>query len=68
MSRDLRVLRTVRRSIRQGDVEAPVLWGRVAKYVLWRAEEKWKAKGWKLPFGGHHDNEYVMRGMMWAVN
>ena len=30
------------------------------------AEEKWKANGWGLPFGGQHDNEYVLRGMMWA--
>ena len=51
------------RCIRQGGVEAPVLWGRVAKDVLWKAEEKWKAKGWWLPFGGRHDNEYVLRGM-----
>ena len=43
-------------------------WGRVAKYVLWKAEEKWRAKGWGLPFGGQHDNEYVLRGMMWADN
>ena len=33
------------RCIRQGGVEAPVLWGRIAKYVLWKAEEKWRAKG-----------------------
>ena len=56
------------RCIRLGGVEALVLWGRVAKYVLWKAEEKWKAKGWGLPFGGQHDNEYVLRGMMWAGN
>ena len=48
------------RCIRQGGVEATVLWGRVAKYV------QWKAKGWGLPFGGRHDNEYVLRGMMLA--
>ena len=29
------------RCIRQGGVEALVLWGRVAKYVLRKAEEKW---------------------------
>ena len=45
-----------------------MLLGRVAKYVLWKAEEKWRAKGWELPFGGQHDNEYVLRGMMWADN
>ena len=28
------------RCIRQGGVEAPVLWRRLAKYVLWKAEEK----------------------------
>ena len=37
--------------IRQGGVEAPVLSGRVAKYVLWKAEERWKARGWGLSFG-----------------
>ena len=37
------------RCTRQGGVEAPVLWGRVAKYVLWKAEGKWKAKGWGYP-------------------
>ena len=56
------------RCIRQEGVEAPVLWGRVAKYVLWRAEEKWRAKGCELSFGGQHDNEYTLRGMMWADN
>ena len=56
------------RCIRQGGVEAPVLWGRVANNVLWKAEEKWRARGWELPFGGQHDNEYVLRGMMWADN
>ena len=39
---------------------------RVAKFVLWKAKEKWRAKGWELPFGGQQDNEYVLRGMMWA--
>ena len=56
------------RCIRQGGVEARVLWGRVAKYVLWKAEGKWKAKGWGLLFGGQHDTDYVLRGMMWAGN
>ena len=42
--------------------------GRGAKYVLWKAEEKWKTNGWELPCGGQHDNEYVLRGMMWADN
>ena len=26
-----------------GGVEGPVLWRRATKYVLWKAEEKWKA-------------------------
>ena len=38
------------------------------KNVLWQAEEKWKATDWRLPFGGQHDNEHVLRGMMWADN
>ena len=33
------------RCIRQGGVEAPVLWGRVARYVLWKAEEKRQRTG-----------------------
>ena len=45
-----------------------MLWGRIAKYVLCKAEEKWRAKGSGLPFGGQHDNEYKLRGMMWADN
>ena len=56
------------RCIRQGGVEAPVLWERVAKSVLLKAEEKWRAKGGELPFGGQHDNEFVLRWMMWADN
>ena len=42
------------RCIRQGGVEAPVLW--------------WRAKGWGFSFGGQYDNEYTLRGMMWADN
>ena len=66
-------LRTVRRSSGCRDAFAKAVWrllwyGVVAKYVLWKAEEKWKANGWGLPFGGQHDNEYVLRGMMWADN
>ena len=53
---------------RQGGVEAPVLWGRVAKYVLRKAEERWKVRGWGLSFGEESDNEYVLRSMMWADN
>ena len=53
--------------IRQGGVEAPVPWGRVAKYVPLEGE-KWKAKGCGLSFGGQHDIEYVLRGIMWAEN
>ena len=56
------------RCIRQCGVEAPVLWRCLAKYVLWKAAEKWKARGWETPFGGKSDNEYVLRGMMWAGN
>ena len=54
------------RCIRQGGV-APVLWGRIAKNVLSTAEEMWRARGWGLSFGGQHDNEYTLRGMMWAT-
>ena len=40
----------------------------MANYVLWKEEGKWKAKGWELPLGGQHDNEHVLRGMIWADN
>ena len=56
------------RCIRQGGVETPVLWERIAKCVLWKAKEKWRAKGWGISFGGQHDNENTFRGMMWADN
>ena len=56
------------RCLRQGGVEAPVLWGRVAKYVPWKAEEKCKAKGWDFSFGGENENECVLGCMMWADN
>ena len=45
-----------------------MLFGRVAEYVLWKAEEKWRAKGWRLSFGGQDDNEFSLRGMKWADN
>ena len=32
---------------RQDSVEAPVLWRKVAKYVLWRVERTWRSKGWE---------------------
>ena len=51
-----------------GGVEAPGLWGRVAKYVLWTAEEKWKTKGWRLALGGKRNDELLFTGMMWANN
>ena len=57
------------KGIRQGGVEAPVLSGRVAEYVLRKAEERWKPRRWGLSFGsGESDNEYVLRSMMWADN
>ena len=59
-----RVLRTERRN--SGIPSA--FWERVAKSVLSKAEEKWRAKGGELPFGGQHDNEFVLRWMMWADN
>ena len=48
--------------IRHGGVEGhSVLWRGVAKYVLWKANENWKARGWRLPFGGKNDNEYMLQ-------
>ena len=54
------------RCVRQGG--SSVGEGAWPKNVLWQAEEKWKATDWRLPFGGQHDNEHVLRGMMWADN
>ena len=54
--------------IRQGGVEALVLWGRVAKYMLWKADEKWEARGWGFAFVREGDDEHLCRGMMWADN
>ena len=53
----------------QRGVEAPVLWGRVAQYVV--LESRAKVEGQRMgrfAFGGENDNEYVLRGMMWADN
>ena len=54
------------RCIHQCGVEAPVLWGRIAKYVLWKVEERWKIKGCCAMFGGEGDDEYLFIGLMWA--
>ena len=48
--------------MRQRGVEAPVLWGRVANYVHWKAEERWKARGGDCRLGGRggvSDNEHT---------
>ena len=42
--------------------------GKVAKHVLWKAEKKWKAKGWEIMFGGEGCDGYRYSGMMWADN
>ena len=60
------------RCIRQGGAEAPVLWERVAKYVLRKAEEKWKARGWGLPFIAENDKRtraagYGVGGQLLAI-
>ena len=54
--------------IRQGSVEALVLWRKIAKCVLWRGEEKWKARRWGLWFGGEDDDQHRFGCMMWADN
>ena len=41
--------------------EAPVLWGRIAKYVFGKRRRSGE-------LGGQHDTEYTLRGMMWADN
>ena len=53
--------------IRQGGVEVPVLWRRLANCVQWKAEEMWKARGWELAFGTD-DDECLLRGTMWVNN
>ena len=67
-SRIVRRSSDIRGCIRQGGVEAPVLWGRVANYVSRKSEEKCKARGWGPTFGDENDNDYVLRCMMWADN
>ena len=37
------------RCFRQGGVEAPMPWGRVAQYVLWKAEESGEPKAGGCP-------------------
>ena len=49
-------------------MQVPVLWERMAKNALWKAEEKWKTKGRGLALGGNFDDEYLFRGTMWAHN
>ena len=44
------------------------MWRRVAKYVLWKAEEKCEDQGvWGLPFRVKFCNdEYLFGGVMWT--
>ena len=35
-----------------------MLWRKIAKYVLWRVEEKWKARLWGIWFGGGCDDQH----------
>ena len=44
-----------------------MLWGRVDKYVLWKAEEKWKAKGWGLTLQGACAAVYDVGGHLLAI-
>ena len=59
-----------------------MLWGRVVKYVLWKAEgtilkpedeeslsgrSRWTANGWGLPFGGQNDNYVASNGVGWQL-
>ena len=59
--------KTVRRSSGNRSASATVVWrlrcyGDVwPKYVLWKAEENWKARGWSLPFGGKNDNDDALQ-------
>ena len=56
------------RRIRQGGIEAPVLWGRFAKHVLWKVEKEMENNGWSIMFGGEREDEHLFSGMMWVVN
>ena len=44
-----------------------VVW-EVAKYVLWKAERMWKAKEWRVTFGGEGDDGYRVSDRIWADN
>ena len=50
--------------IRQGSVEAPILWEKLAKYVLRKVEEQKKRRGWSVWFGGEHDRKLRLSGLM----
>ena len=45
-----------------------MLWRRVVKHALWKADDQWKIGGWRLAFGRQCGDEYFFRGMMWADN
>ena len=34
--------------------------GSCGQICVVKSIEKWKARGWELPFGGEKDNEYVL--------
>ena len=54
------------RCIREGGVDAPVLWCRLVNYVYVKLRNKGRLEEWGLPFGGKYDNEFMLRSMMWA--
>ena len=35
--------------------------------MLWKAERRWKAKGWSIAFGGEEEDEYRSSSMMWQA-
>ena len=55
------------RCIRQGSVETPVLWEKVAEYLLWNAEENGRPRV-GIWFGRQGDDEYRLSSMMRTDN
>ena len=54
--------------IRQRSVEAPTLWMKLVKYILWNVEEKWKARRAGLWFGEEGDSWLPDMQLLWAYS
>ena len=71
---DVRALRTARLNFGILGASAKEVWrllccgGALPNTCFGKRRKKWRAQGWGFSFGGQHDNEYTLRGMMWADN